>query len=119
MADLPVDNLAEGVEIEFVNLDADGQVSGDPDVRRSTWLELRDHASFPADTSSREWVSRSTALGSFEGWLYHVPDVKTGTVTEFFFVSEYPGAPVQMRILNGETTMFELEQTARLRPSAG
>ena len=109
----------EGVDIEFVTLDGDGRVSTDPDVRRSSWIELRDHASFPAATSSREWVRRSTALGSFEGWLYHVPDEKTGTVSEFFFVPEFPGAPVQMRILNGEEIMFELEQTARGRPSAG
>lgn len=108
---------AEGVDIEFVTLDGDGQVSTEPDVRRSSWTELRDHAAFPAATSSREWVGRSTALGNFEGWLYLVPDEKTGTVSEFFFVPEYPGAPVQMRILNGEEIMFELEQTARLRPS--
>jgi hypothetical protein len=109
----------EGVDIEFVTLDGDGQVSADPEVRRSSWIELRDHAAFPAATSSREWTSRSTALGSFEGWLYRVPDEKTGTVSEFFFVPEFPGAPVQMRILNGEEIMFELEQTARLRPSTG
>ena len=109
----------EGVDIEFVTLDGDGQVSTDPDVRRSSWIELRDHASFPAATSTREWSSRSTALGSFEGWLYHVPDEKTGTVSEFFFVPEFPGAPVRMRILNGEEIVFELEQTARLRPNAG
>jgi hypothetical protein len=109
----------EGVYIEFVTLDGDGQVSADPEVRRSSWIELRDHAAFPAATSSREWTSRSTALGSFEGWLYRVPDEKTGTVSEFFFVPEFPGAPVQMRILNGEEIMFELEQTARLRPSTG
>ena len=110
---------AEGVDIEFAALDGDGQVAADPEVRRSTWIELRDHAAFPAASSTREWVTRSTALGNFEGWLYHVPDKESGTVSEFFFVPEFPGAPVQMRILNGEEIMFELEQTARLRPSSG
>jgi hypothetical protein len=106
----------EGVEIEYATISDDGSVMGEPTTKRSTWIELRDHASFPADHASREWISRSTALGDFEGWLYRVADSEAATIREFFFVPELPGAPVQMRILEGETTVFELEQTARLRP---
>lgn len=106
----------EGVEIEKATIADDGSVEGEPPVSRSSWIELRDHASFPASHSTREWVSRSTALGDFEGWLYRVADPDAATVQEFFFVPTLPGAPVQMRILEGEATVFELEQTARLRP---
>ena len=106
----------EGAEIEYANLADDGSVEGEPTVSRSAWTELRDHASFPASHSTREWVSRSTALGEFEGWLYRVAEPGAATVKEFFFVRELPGAPVQMRILEGEATVLELEQTARLRP---
>jgi hypothetical protein len=80
--------------------------------------ELRDHASFPAAHSTREWVSRSTVLGDFEGWLYRVAEPGAAVVNEFFFVPTLPGAPVQMRILEGDATVFELEQTARLRPES-
>jgi hypothetical protein len=106
----------QGVDIEYANLDENGQVVGDPRVQRSTWVELRDHASFPAAHSTREWVARTTQLGDFEGWLYRVADPDTGTVTEFFFVPELPGAPVQMSTVRGDTTIFELEQVARLHP---
>jgi len=106
----------EGVDIEYATLADDGTVEGEPTVTRSAWTELRDHASFPASHSTREWVSRATALGAFEGWLYRVEDPNAATVQEFFFVPTLPGAPVHMRILDGEATVFELEQTARLRP---
>ena len=106
----------EGVEIETAMIADNGSVAGEPAVARSQWVELRDHASFPASHSTREWVSRSTALGNFEGWLYRVAEPGAAVVNEFFFVPELPGAPVQMRILEGDATIFELEQTARLRP---
>jgi hypothetical protein len=108
----------EGVEIEYATISDDGSVEGEPSVARSGWVELRDHASFPAAHSTREWVSRSTVLGDFEGWLYRVAEPGAAVVNEFFFVPTLPGAPVQMRILEGDATVFELEQTARLRPES-
>ena len=106
----------EGVEIEYATIGDDGSVEGEPSVNRSSWIELRDHASVPAAYSTREWVGRSTGLGELEGWLYRVADPAATSVQEFFFVPSLPGAPVQMRILDGEAAIFELEQTARLRP---
>ena len=108
----------EGVEIEYATIADDGTVEGEPSISRSTWTELRDHAAFPVEHSSREWVSRETALGDFEGWLYRVAEPGAAVVNEFFFVPELPGAPVQMRALEGDTIVFELEQTARLRPDS-
>mgnify|MGYP000296608247 CR=1 FL=1 len=29
-------------------------VTGEPGVNRATWIELRDHATFPADSATRE-----------------------------------------------------------------
>ena len=106
----------EGVEIEYATIADNGSVEGEPSVSRSGWTELSDHAAFPAAYSTREWVSRSTALGNFEGWLYRVAEPGAAVVNEFFFVPELPGAPVQMRSLEGDETVFELEQTARMRP---
>lgn len=107
----------DGADIEYATIADDGTVVGEPAMARSTWVELRDHASFPADHTTREWVARTTQLGDFEGWLYLVAEDGAATVQEFFFVPELPGAPVQMRIFEGDTTVFELEQTARLRPT--
>ena len=109
---------AEGAEIEYATLANNGSIVGEPIVERSTWVDLQNHASFPASRSTREWVERSTQLGEFEGWLYRVSDDDSSAVQEFFFVPALPGAPVHMRVLDGETTVFEIEQKARLRPNA-
>ena len=106
---------SNGAEIEYATLDENGKVEGEPPVRRSEWVELRDHAAFPADGGTREWVSRATALGDHEGWLYRVPD-ESGTVSEFFFVPALPGAPVEMRVLDGEVAVLSLIQLDRSRP---
>jgi len=107
----------EGVEIEYATIADDGSVEGEPSINRSTWTELRDHAAFPAAYTTREWVSRSTTLGNFEGWFYRVAEPGDATVQEFFFVPSLPGAPVQMRIIEEDTTVSVFEQTARLRPN--
>jgi len=106
----------EGAEIEYATLDEDNNVA-DSGVLGTTWVELRDHASFPAATATREWVTRATGLGTYDGWLYRVAG-DGGAVEEYFFVPSLPGAPVQMKIVNGDHTVFELEQMARLRPDA-
>ncbi len=53
----------EGADIEYATVDDDGMVVGTPTTARSIWVELREHASFPAASSTREWVSRSTQAG--------------------------------------------------------
>jgi hypothetical protein len=107
---------AEGVEIRYVPLDAEGKPAAEGIVERSTWIELRNHASFPADSSTVEKVTRETALGSLEGLHYTVRDEKAGTVTEFFFASSLPGAPVQMRTTRHGQIVLEISQVARSRP---
>ena len=107
----------EGAEIEYVTLDQDNNVS-ESAVRTTTWVELRDHASFPAATATREWITRSTSLGTYDGWLYRVSGNNGASVEEYFFVPSLAGAPIQMKIVNGDQTIFELEQMVRLRPEA-
>jgi hypothetical protein len=106
----------EGAEIEFAVLDAAGNVAGEPRVARSKWVELRNHASFPAASASREEVVRSTPLGMLDGWLYTVRDDAAGSTTEFFFADSLPGAPVHMREMRGGEVVMELVQIERSRP---
>jgi hypothetical protein len=106
----------DGALIEYAEIDAFGAVTGVPTVRRSSWRELRDHASFPADRASRERVVRTTPLGELDGWLYIVRDDESGTVNQFFFASALPGAPVAMEMLEDGTTLLALEQIERFRP---
>jgi len=106
---------ASGAEIEYAPLDDAGNPAGQPRVERSTWIQLRDHATFPASSSRREEVTRDTALGRLDGWLYTVDDEAAGTRTELFFAKSLPGAPVQFRMTRGDDVVLELEQTARSR----
>jgi len=104
---------ADGVDIASTPLDEEGRPAGEPRVEHSTWVELRNHASFPAEQSTREAVTRSTLLGELDGWLYTVRDQKDDTVTEYFFATRYPGAPVQMRVELGGAPVMVMEQIAR------
>jgi len=106
----------QGVEIEFAVLDDAGNPAGQPMTRRSSWEELRDHAAFPADRASRAEATRRTPLGLLDGWIYTFADDSTGTVTEFFFARELPGAPVYLRTRRDEALVLELVQVERHRP---
>jgi len=106
-----------GVEIEYTQLGANGTPAAPPVVRSSTWIELRDHANFSAETSSREQVSLYTRLGTLEGWLYTVNDTAGETITEMFFASDFPGAPVEMRTTQDNELLMEMYQLERNRPN--
>ena len=106
---------AEGADIGYVALDADGAPIGEQRVERAGWIELRDHASFPAEHATREEAKRETALGPLDGWIYTVRDEPSGTVSEFFFAASLPGAPVEMRMTRGDELLLELAQIARSR----
>ncbi len=105
----------EGCEIEYATLDDDGNVTGEPTVQRTGWVELRDHASFKAEHSTREDVTRESDLGRLEGWLYKVRDEEAGTLTEYFFAKSLPGAPVHLRSLKDGETIYEMAQLAHER----
>jgi len=107
---------AEGVDIESVAVDSDGVATGAPSVQHSGWVELRNHATFSSDTSSRELVRRPTPLGELEGWLYTVDDPSSGTRTEFFFATSLAGAPVWVHVLRDGEVVEIFEQVERRKP---
>jgi hypothetical protein len=106
----------EGAEIEFAEIDEAGEVVGVPTMAESSWAQLRDHATFPAASSNVEEATRETALGWLDGRLYTVRDDEAGTVTEYFFVDELPGAPVEMRTTRDGELVVGLRQVERRRP---
>jgi hypothetical protein len=103
----------EGCDIEYASLDAEGEVSGEPSVGHATWIELRNHATFKADLATRQDVTRKTDLGELAGWLYTVRDPEAGSVTEYFFASSLPGAPVYLRVRKDGKTVSEMTQLKR------
>jgi hypothetical protein len=108
---------SEGVSIESVSIDGLGELITEPTVQRSGWTELRDHASFPADRTTRNRESRQTLLGDFDGWLYTVEDSEQGTMSRFFFADSLPGAPVHFDVVKDGSVLMELEQMERFRPA--
>ena len=108
---------AESVEIEFAPVDPEGNAAGEARVARSSWVDLRNHASFPVETSRREAVTRETALGQLEGWLYQSTDPEAGTESELFFARSLPGAPVHMKMTAGGEVILEMAQVERRKPS--
>jgi hypothetical protein len=106
----------EGLEMESTALDADGNPTGESNVSRSTWIELRDHATFSADRATFEETTLETPLGMLSGWLYSIRNEADGTVTEMFFAKSLPGAPVVLRETRGDEMIMEMTQLARARP---
>jgi hypothetical protein len=106
----------DGADIQAFNLNEAGEHVGEPRVESTSWIELRDHASFPADRATREEATRETALGELQGWLYTVEDTEAGTISEFFFAETCPGAPVVFRVFKDGQVVSEFEQLERHRP---
>lgn len=104
---------AEGCVIEFTALDADGTPIGLPERRRQGWIELRDHASFPAATSTVEDDRRLTPLGLIEGRLYTTTDEAKGVTSRMFFSPMYPGPPLWVELTRGGALISTTQQTAR------
>ena len=107
-----VDADENGCDLRFETFTEDGELTGRV-VRHSSWVELRDHAVWPASIASRERGSHTTALGTYDGWWYEVYNDQSGTTTRLFFADELPGAPAWMRQTRDGETVMELEQVAR------
>ena len=103
----------EGADIEYLDTDESGKPIGEPQIRPSLWIQLRDHARFPADRCTRTEVTRTTPLGEQKGWSYTLTDEPNGVVTEFFFAHETPGAPVSMVVRQHGAVVQELSQVKR------
>jgi len=102
--------------IEYTPLDERGQPAGAAETRVSSWDELRDHASFAAETTRRSEVRRETALGTFDGWLYVVSGPIEGTLSEYFFARDLPGAPLEVKVTKAGQTTMEMKQILRSKP---
>ena len=107
---------ADGLVLEYARLNRAGEVFGDPRVERSTWVELRDHATYPAGSATIEEQTRDTPLGRLDGWLYTQRSPGEGLVTEFFFARDLPGAPIHMISRRDGEMVMEILQLERSRP---
>ena len=77
-----------------------------------TWDQLRSHAVFDKDSTTRKREIRSTPLGTLEGWLFTRTD--SNGRAEFFFADGLPGPPVVYGKTGADgVTTFQAVQVAR------
>lgn len=93
-------------------VDEAGRPIGPQTVATATWVELRDHASFSAETAIRRRAIQTTPLGSLEGWLYMVREGEE-SVSEFFFADAFPGPPILFSQSQTGTAQLRAEMIER------
>ena len=102
---------ADGAVQRFTPTDADGGSLGAGVERRSAWLDLQGHASFPADQATVEETTLALAWGTEPCWLYRVSI--GDTETRYWFAQRLAGMPVvvETRIEGALTERREMIST--------
>jgi len=102
----------------FISGDADGGVHElwtetpggerltEPERGHSTWLELQEHASMPADRTRIDEETFEIPAGRFEGWRYTRTD--EDAVNVFWFARSQPGMPLRHEVKAGDEVVFSL-----------
>ncbi len=86
------------VAMRVASLSETGELASEAMVARTTWADLRDHAVFPAETTTVRADTIETPLGSLDCARY---DVATGETTlAFWFAEAHPGMPVRYATLS-------------------
>ncbi|WP_022888962.1 hypothetical protein [Agromyces italicus] len=89
----------DGATLSQWRLDGDGAVDGPVTSERVTWLELQEHAAFPAEHTTRGSEALELPIGRVECLRYeveHGPD--HSNVSRFWFALDHPGMPVRYEI---------------------
>ncbi len=92
---------AEGMTLASKVFAEDGALLRDEGEARSTWIELRDHATFPAAATTRTEGELDTPLGRLATWTYEVSkpgDDGVPVVSTFVFAKTLPGPPVLLTV---------------------
>lgn len=97
-----VDCDDEGAVLEQWRLDAAGDVDGPVERGCVTWVELQEHAAFPAEHTTRSGVTLELVLDgeatALDCLLYEVRHGDDVQVTRFWFALAYPGMPVRYEV---------------------
>ena len=96
--------------IEQSSTTLDGLPVGEMEQGEATWEELRAHAAFPDDLTTRTDATCTVAAGTFDCWRYEVkPDREGDGVSFFYFARNRPGPPVLYEVYRDEERMFRME----------
>ena len=107
---------AEGGVYEFWTETPDGRRIGKREQARSTWLELQEHASMPADSTTIEAIEIEVPMGRYDGLRYTRTD--GDTIDTFWFATSLPGAPVRMVETVGGRQVYSSTAISEEQPSS-
>jgi hypothetical protein len=82
----------------------DGRRLGEPERAHSTWLQLQEHASMPADRTRIDEETFEVPAGRFDGWRYTRTD--EDGVNSFWFARSAPGMPLRYEQRAGDDVVF-------------
>lgn len=100
----------EGAWIEDTPVDEEGRPAGEVERERSTWLELQEHAAFPAEHTT---IDRVELLGPLDQRRCLRYRVRRGDATLlFWFAVDLPGMPIRVDRCEGGVTRTTLEVVA-------
>jgi hypothetical protein len=88
-----VDCDADGATIVRTRTKLGGEPLGPPEPGRSTWRELQEHVSFPADRTTVEHETIDSPMGPLECLRYRIAD--GSSIETFWFARSLPGMPVR------------------------
>jgi len=103
--------------LETLTLRVTGEPIGFPQRSEATWEELRDHALFPADGTTRTRSKVTVPAGEFDTWLYTVTASQAGvtSTTLFHFADDRPGPPVLLESRLGDRVVSRMILTGDSR----
>lgn len=99
---------AEAATIAAEVVDDSGKVIGEPDVKISTWEQLRRHATYPKATTSITEVDAETLAGPYKCKRYTATETTPEGLkkTVACFANDLPGPPIELTIeLDGKLVM--------------
>lgn len=89
----------EGTTMRATIVGADGRPAAEPEEHRATWEQLRQHAQFPAESTTVDDDHITHPLGELDTLRYTVDIGDRQRV--FWFATAYPGMPVRSTTLVG------------------
>ena len=107
----------EGATLERWRIAADGGIDGEVARARVTWLELQEHAAFPADRTSVSSETLELPIGRVECLRYdtRVDESADAAAARFWFSPVHQGMPVRYEVSTPagvqRTTMVAVEMT--------
>jgi len=104
----------DGAIIESQRLTIGGEPIGEPVADRSTWLQLQEHAAFPADRTTRTTTTVELPFGVLECLRYDM--VEGDTTNTFWFARVAPGMPVKYQTVEAGRVTSTVTMTANELP---